>query len=166
MRILKALAAVHVVLIGTMLALVSCVSTQTKFPHSVTKEVPRMPAPLWATFLSIYQEKYVLHENDCSNKAAKYLRALDDAGYDAAMIVIKSRVAMIAAAQSENPEDAIIHHVVVRVAFEDTTIYYDPTNNSASTNLEYFGYYQFELTYEQLKATEDPHWVKEFKIND
>jgi hypothetical protein len=165
MHILKAAAAAHVILIGTMLALVSCKTTNARLSSIITKQPPQMPAPLWETFFSIYQEPYVLHENDCSNKAAKYLRALDEAGYTAALVVIKSHVAMAAAAASGD-EDAIIHHVVVRVTFQNGSVYYDPTNNSGSENLDFFGIYCFEMDYETIKATDSKHWQKEFKINE
>ena len=166
MRLLHVFAAAHVVLITAMLALVSCVSTSPRFPSTVTKQPPQMPVPLWETFLSIYQEPYVLHENDCSNKAAKYLRALDEAGYTAALVIIKSHVAMAQAAASENPDEVLVHHVVVRVTFQDGAVYYDPTANAGSRDLDFFGVYCFEMDYEQLKKTKNPHWKSEFRIND
>ena len=43
--------------------------------------------PLYSTFKSIQAEKYKPHVNDCSNKAAKYLRALDKAGIKAHIVV-------------------------------------------------------------------------------
>lgn len=165
MRLLQAFAIAHVVAITMMLSLVSCKTTKS-FPSSVTKMPPQMPTPLWETFLSIYQEPYVLHKNDCSNKAAKYLRALDGAGYTAALVIIKSHVAMAAAAAAENPDDVLVHHVVVRVTFQNGSIYYDPTANSAASELDFFGIYCFEMDYGEISSTKDEHWKREFKIND
>lgn len=166
MRLLHVFAAAHVILITAMLALVSCKTTSRPFPSTITKMPPQMPVPLWETFLGIYQEPYILHENDCSNKAAKYLRALDEAGYTAALVIIKSHVALAAAAASENPEDELIHHVVVRVTFQNGSVYYDPTANAGSEDLDFFGIYCFEMDYEQIRNTKDPHWKSEFRIND
>ena len=57
------------------IALLTSCSIQTKSP------------PLPEVYASILSEPYVLHENDCSNKCAKYLRALHAAGIESRIII-------------------------------------------------------------------------------
>ena len=51
-------------------------------------QVKRKPLPpLYKVFKAIQAEKYKPYINDCSNKAAKYLRALHGAGIDSHIVV-------------------------------------------------------------------------------
>jgi hypothetical protein len=73
--------------------------------------------PMYAEFLSIYNEKYVLGVNDCSNKATKYARILIENGHDAALLIIYHK-------------KSNYNHVIVLVTDEEgNRHYYDPTND-------------------------------------
>jgi hypothetical protein len=99
------------------------------------QEVPELP--LKELFNQIYKESYLIHVYDCSNKCAKYMRALDKEGYEVSMMVVKpfdSQVGM--------------YHAIVRIKFDNKlSIYADVTNGKYSTNLSDYGYYlgMFEL---------------------
>jgi hypothetical protein len=85
--------------------------------------------PLVELFDEIVKEPYKIHVYDCSNKSAKYIRALREAGYEADMICVKPYVSPLG-----------LLHAIVRIKLKDGSILYvDPTNNEWSRKIKYFG---------------------------
>lgn len=54
------------------------------------KEYAQVYPPMFASFISIHKEEYILDQNDCTNKSAKYARILRESGYDAHMLVLSN----------------------------------------------------------------------------
>jgi hypothetical protein len=91
--------------------------------------------PLKDTFKSISEEPYKLNVYDCSNKCAKYMKALMDEGYECEMIAVKPPA---------NP--LRILHAIVRIKFKDgSSMYTDPTYFDWSSNINHFGAYMYTI---------------------
>jgi hypothetical protein len=97
------------------LILSSCVTTNTTLHGNQVERGPK--PPLYKEFVSISKEKYVLHKNDCSNKATKYCRILIENGYDARMAIIY------------HPDSDYNHVIVVVYEKSGNRKFYDPTNH-------------------------------------
>lgn len=121
------------------IALIFTTSCQMVFNNKSFNNTPPLPK----VFKSIYLETNINDINDCSNKTAKYLRALNDSGYAATIVVIKNRVGL----------HAIVKH--------DET-YHDPTLGFIGVEaLAFFGKFQFEFEYADLQD-----YAPEFIINE
>jgi hypothetical protein len=99
----------------------------------------QLEAPHLAKFLSIYEETYVLHENDCSNKCAKYAKLLADNGYDVGVGVFR-------------PAPTGYLHAVVGVRFSCGTVrWYCPTQNSSSLDPNFYGQLLYIIPYSDIE---------------
>lgn len=108
------------------LFVVSCTTTSTA-PRSV---------PLEDVFLSIHNEPYVLHKNDCSNKAAKYARALCNKKYPAQIAIFRPK------------EGCAQTHAVVSLTYANgETWYYCPTSNTVSSDGSRYGRLIVQIPY-------------------
>jgi hypothetical protein len=102
--------------------------------------------PLADTFWSINKETYVLGSNDCSNKSAKYARALIQAGYESDIVLLDTGTGGV--------------HAVTRVVVNGERLYCDVTNGKWSKDSIAFGSPWLAVPYHRRNE-----WSPEFEVN-
>lgn len=110
-----------------------------------TSADPLFSMPLAKMFWSLYQERNIIGQNDCSNKCGRYLRALVSQGYEAEIIVIR-------------PYTSPYLHAVIKLTEDDKVSYLDPTNGIVVDDLATLGSFKQLITYSQLE-----HMGEQFK---
>ena len=100
---------------------------------------PLTSMPLSKMFWSLYQERNIIGQNDCSNKCGKYVRALVKAGHKADIVVIR-------------PHTSRYLHAVVKLSKNGKTTYLDPTKGIVSDDLQSLGSFQKLITSKQLDS--------------
>jgi hypothetical protein len=96
--------------------------------------------PLPRDFEALAIEPYILHQNDCSNKAGRYARALLNAGYEAHVVLV----------QPTHPPGVGLHAVVLV-----GDLYCDPSTGRVSRSVSDFGTIQSVCTARQLMYDEE-----------
>jgi hypothetical protein len=99
--------------------------------------------PFRADYMRILRSKYILHEHDCSNKAAEYVTILREyGGLDADIIII-----------DDDLTDRITH-AIVRIRYGIyKTLYVDPTQGWYGSSLRdwiYIGEIPYEIMYSSI----------------
>lgn len=142
------------IILIALLTAASCRTTKTLSTYNITKE-QKLTAPLPDVFLSIYQEPYVLHENDCSNKCAKYARALRRKGYKADIVILAT-------------SNRDMYHAVVMITADNGNLgFFCPTSNALSKDYRFFGDIVTIIPYKDMGKSEKYHMGKgEFTINE
>ena len=102
-----------------------------------TASDPLSSMPLSKMFWSLYQERNVIGQNDCSNKCGRYLRALVAEGYKAEIIVIR-------------PHTSRYLHAIVRLQDGDQVTYLDPTKGIVAKDLKMLGNFEKLIASNQL----------------
>jgi hypothetical protein len=105
---------------------------------------PWLLAPLPHEFQRQLMTPYELHVNDCSNKAGRYARALQAAGLDATVLLIRPNAAP--------PQDQTLH-AVVSVA----GLICDPTSGRVTRDLAAHGTLVATVTKDRLAT--DPEYA-------
>ena len=103
-----------------------------------TSSDPLSSMPLAKMFWSLYQEKNVIGQNDCSNKCGRYMRALIAEGYQAEIVVIR-------------PHTSRYLHAIVKLTNGEEVTYLDPTKGIVATDLEVLGSFQKLIAQNQLE---------------
>ena len=99
-------------------------ATSTTSTTSNTDVLSSMP--LSKMFWSLYLERNIIGQNDCSNKCGKYVRALVAAGHQADIVVIL-------------PHRSRYLHAIVKLQKDDKITYLDPTQGTIFNDLEEIG---------------------------
>ena len=102
-----------------------------------TANDPLSSMPLAKMFWSLYQEKNVIGQNDCSNKCGRYVRALVAKGYKAEIVVIR-------------PYTSRYLHAIVKLTDGDKVTYLDPTKGIVAYDLNNLGSFQKLIAHNQL----------------
>lgn len=113
---------------------VGCVTTQQGLVGSTNNNAK--PPPLEDLFWTLNRQPNAIGENDCSNKAGRYFRALREKGYAADIVVVSIPL---------ERRRQVELHAVVKV---ENGVYCDPTFGTWSSNLADFGEYRFTLRYD------------------
>ncbi|NQZ59724.1 MAG: hypothetical protein HRT88_19915 [Lentisphaeraceae bacterium] len=122
-----------------LLILIILLSTSSLFAIT-SSEDPLTSMPLSKMFWSLFQERNVIGQNDCSNKCGRYTRALQNAGHQADILVIR-------------PHRSQYLHAIVKVEKEDGSIVYlDPTKGIISYKVEDLGALVEKITFETLET--------------
>lgn len=100
--------------------------------------------PLSKTFWSLFQERSVLGENDCSNKCGRYVRALLKEGYKADIVIVQ-------------PHRSRFPHAVVQLALVKDITYLDPSKGIISKDLETLGHFKEFISSEKLDELGDQY---------
>ena len=88
---------------------------------------PLTSMPMSDMFWELYRERYILGQNDCSNKSGRYAVALCEAGYDAEILIVQ-------------PYNSRYKHAIVCVKCDKGHIHYlDPTYGTIGRKLEDIG---------------------------
>ncbi|MCM8539258.1 MAG: hypothetical protein NE328_03215 [Lentisphaeraceae bacterium] len=98
---------------------------------------PLSSMPLAKMFWSLYQERNVIGQNDCSNKCGRYVRALIAEGYKAEIVVIR-------------PHTSRYLHAIVKLQDGDKVTYLDPTKGIISKDLKVLGSFEKLIAHNQL----------------
>ena len=102
-----------------------------------TAEDPLSSMPLAKMFWSLYQERNVIGQNDCSNKCGRYVRALVAEGYKAEVVVIR-------------PHTSRYLHAIVKLHDGEEVTYLDPTKGIISKDLKVLGSFEKLIASTQL----------------
>jgi hypothetical protein len=95
--------------------------------------------PLSKMFWSLFQERNIIGQNDCSNKCGRYLRALVAEGHTAEIVVIK-------------PHTSRMLHAIIKLTEGDKVTYLDPTRGTLSADLDILGSYKKSIQSSELTA--------------
>lgn len=106
---------------------------------SATNSDPLTSMPLSKMFWSLFQERNVIGQNDCSNKCGRYLKALIAQGHEAEIVVIK-------------PHRSRMLHAIVKLTVEDKVTYLDPTKGTVSFDLEVLGSFKKSIEHTELAS--------------
>ena len=104
-----------------------------------TSNDPMTSMPLSKMFWSLFQERNIVGQNDCSNKCGRYLRALVAKGHTAEIVVIK-------------PHTSRMFHAIIKLTEGDKVTYLDPTRGTLSTDLDILGSYQRSIAHTELTS--------------
>ena len=100
---------------------------------------PLTSMPLSQMFWSLYQERNIIGQNDCSNKCGRYLRALVKEGHNAEIVVIK-------------PHRSSMFHAIIKLTEDDKVTYLDPTKGTIAYDLEALGTFSESIQHTQLAS--------------
>jgi|SaaInlStandDraft_1057018.scaffolds.fasta_scaffold153749_1 hypothetical protein len=95
--------------------------------------------PLSKMFWSLFQERNIIGQNDCSNKCGRYLRALVAEGHTAEIVVIK-------------PHTSRMLHAIIKLTEGDKVTYLDPTRGTLSADLDILGSYKKSIAHSELAS--------------
>ena len=109
--------------------------TPAAFATSNTDVLSSMP--LSKMFWSLYLERNIIGQNDCSNKCGKYVRALVAAGHQADIVVIL-------------PHRSRYLHAIVKLQKDGKITYLDPTQGTIFDDLESIGKFKELISANQL----------------
>ena len=98
---------------------------------------PLTSMPLSQMFWSLYQERNIIGQNDCSNKCGRYLRALVQEGHNAEILVIK-------------PHRSAMLHAIIKWTDGDKVTYLDPTKGTIAYDLDIMGAFRESIQHTQL----------------
>ncbi|MCH2206255.1 MAG: hypothetical protein MK132_10345 [Lentisphaerales bacterium] len=104
-----------------------------------TDNDPMTSMPLTKMFWELYQERNIIGQNDCSNKCARYLKALVKDGHTAEIVVIK-------------PHTSSMLHAIVKLTEGEKVSYLDPTRGTLADDLETLGYFKKSIQHEELAS--------------
>ena len=112
--------------------------TGAAYSSTTTANVdPMNSMPLSEMFWSLYQERNIVGQNDCSNKCGRYLRALIAEGYEAEIVVVK-------------PHRSSMLHAIIKVTEGEKITYLDPTQGIVAYDLDMMGIFRESIQYNQL----------------
>ncbi len=100
---------------------------------------PLTSMPLSKMFWSLFQERNIIGQNDCSNKCGRYVRALVAKGYKADIVVIR-------------PHQSRYLHAIVRLQDGEKVTYLDPTKGMISYDLDSMGNVEKLIASNQLDS--------------
>ena len=107
--------------------------------YSSTNNDPMSSMPLSKMFWSLYQERNIVGQNDCSNKCGRYLRALIAEGHTAEIVVIK-------------PHTSRMLHAIIKLTDGEKVTYLDPTRGTLSNDLDILGSYKKSIQHTELAS--------------
>ncbi len=102
---------------------------------------PLSSMPLSKMFWSLFQERTIIGQHDCSNKCAKYMKALKAEGHEVEVVVIL-------------PHRSRFLHAIVKLTEGEKVTYLDPTKGIVAKNLDVMGTFQRSITYDQFDSFE------------
>ena len=100
---------------------------------------PMTSMPLTKMFWELYQEKNIIGQNDCSNKCARYLKALVKEGHTAEIVVIK-------------PHTSSMLHAIVKLTDGEKVTFLDPTRGTLAYDLETLGFFKKSIQHGELAS--------------
>ena len=100
---------------------------------------PLNSMPLNKMFWSLFQERNIIGQNDCSNKCGRYVRALRAQGHEADIVVIQ-------------PYTTRYPHAIVALNENGKITYLDPTRGTIGYDLENLGRKIKTITHTELDS--------------
>ena len=123
----------------TLIISILLLSTSSVFASTTLSEDPLTSMPLSKMFWSLFQERNIIGQNDCSNKCGRYTRALRKAGHQVDIIVIR-------------PYRSQYLHAIVELTKEDgSTVYLDPTQGTISYKMDDLGSLVEKIPFDTLE---------------
>ena len=95
--------------------------------------------PMYAEFVQIWRQPYVINSHDCSNKAGRYARVLRDVALLDAVVLVMS-----------TPKGA---HAIVEVKHKGKWWYCDPTSGKCTKDIDDHGTLIHTLSEHDLYAS-------------
>jgi hypothetical protein len=120
-----------------MKSLILAIMIMTPTAFAAQDNDPLLSMPLSKMFWSLYQERNIIGQNDCSNKCGKYVRALIAAGHKADIVVIR-------------PHNSRYLHAVVKLQDGNKVTYLDPTKGITCKDLDKLGSFKELITSNNL----------------
>ena len=122
----------------TLLISIFLLSTSNIFASTLNED-PLTSMPLSKIFWSLFQEKNIFGQNDCSNKCGRYTRALRKAGHKVDIVVIR-------------PHRAKYLHAIVKLKQVDgSTVYLDPTLGTVVYQIDSLGSLVEQIPFDTLE---------------
>ena len=100
---------------------------------------PLSSMPLSKMFWSLFQERTIVGQHDCSNKCAKYIKALKAQGHDVEIVVIL-------------PHRSRFLHAIVKLTDGEKVTFLDPTKGIVANDLSVMGTFQRSITSDQFDS--------------
>ena len=106
---------------------------------SQTDNDPLSSMPLSKMFWSLFQERTIVGQHDCSNKCAKYIKALKAEGHDVEVVVIL-------------PHRSRFLHAIVKLTNGEKVTFLDPTKGIVANDLTVMGTFQRYINCDQFDS--------------
>ena len=100
---------------------------------------PLSSMPLSKTFWSLFQERTIVGQHNCSNKCAKYIKALKAEGHEVEVVVIL-------------PHRSRFLHAIVKLTDGDKVTFLDPTKGIVAHDLTLMGTFQRSITFDEFDS--------------